>query len=111
MVVIGAGPVGLAAAAHLHQRGEPFLVLESGNTAGAAVLEWAHVRMFSPWEYNIDPASAALLRASGWIAPRGTDYPTGGDLVSQYIAPLAQLPVIAPHVRYTTRVAGLSRLG
>jgi thioredoxin reductase len=111
VVVIGAGPVGLAAAAHLHRRGERFLVVESGDEPGAAVREWAHVRMFSPWEYNVDPVSAALLRSNGWTAPRDTDYPTGGDLVTQYVAPLAAHPVIAPHLRYGTRVVGISRVG
>jgi thioredoxin reductase len=111
VIVIGAGPVGLAAAAHLHQRGERFLVLESGARAGAAVLEWAHVRMFSPWEYNVDPVSAALLRTNGWTAPRATDYPTGGDVVTHYLVPLAHHPAIAPHVRYGTRAVGISRLG
>jgi thioredoxin reductase len=111
VVIIGAGPVGLAAAAHLQRRGERFLVLESGDTAGAAVLEWAHVRMFSPWTYNVDPVSAALLRADGWTAPRESDYPTGGDLVTQYVTPLAHHPAIAPHLWYATRVLGVSRLG
>jgi len=111
VVVIGAGPVGLAAAAHLHQRGERFVVLEAGQTAGAAVFEWAHVRMFSPWKYNIDPASADLLRSAGWTAPPATDYPTGSDLVTQYVAPLAQHPLIARHIRYDARVVGISRVG
>ena len=48
VLVIGAGPVGLAAAAHLVERGLPFLVLEAGDGPGAAVAEWGHIRMFSP---------------------------------------------------------------
>src|SRR5947209_8140909 len=111
ILVIGAGPVGLAAAAHLARRGEHFVVLESADRAGATVLEWAHVRMFSPWSYNVDPVSAALLTARGWTAPPDAAYPTGADLVRDYIAPLAQHPAIASHVRYGTRVAGISRLG
>jgi thioredoxin reductase len=87
------------------------VVFEAGDRAGAAVLEWAHVRMFSPWSYSIDPAGAELLRAQGWTAPPASDYPTGGDLVRDYVAPLAAHPAIAPHVRYATRVAGVSRLG
>ncbi len=54
VVVIGAGPVGLAAAAHLAERGVEFTVLESGTEAGAAVREWGHVRVFSPWRFNAD---------------------------------------------------------
>lgn len=37
VVVIGAGPVGLAAAAHLTDRGLPFLVLEAGDDVGATI--------------------------------------------------------------------------
>ncbi|MEV7891797.1 FAD-dependent oxidoreductase, partial [Streptomyces sp. NPDC088357] len=37
VVVIGAGPVGLAAAAHLVERGLDPLVLEAGPAAGSAV--------------------------------------------------------------------------
>ena len=52
VAVIGAGPVGLAAAAHLIQRGLPVKVYEAGSTVGANVRDWGHVRLFSPWEYN-----------------------------------------------------------
>ena len=86
VVVIGAGPVGLAAAAHLHERGLPFLVLEAGDTAGAAVRQWGHVRVFSPWRYNIDPAARRLLDEAGWVAPDLEALPTGGELVGDYLA-------------------------
>ncbi len=67
VAVIGAGPVGLAAAAHLVTKGETPLVLEAGDSAGASVLKWGHVRIFSPWRHNVDRASAALLEAAGWV--------------------------------------------
>ncbi|TDC83282.1 FAD-dependent oxidoreductase [Micromonospora sp. KC606] len=111
VAVIGAGPVGLAAAAHLHERGLPFTVLEAGNTAGAAVRQWGHVRLFSPWRYNIDPAARRLLDDAGWIAPDPDTLPTGADLVGDYLQPLAALPQLKPHLRYRTRVAAISRLG
>ena len=66
VVVIGAGPQGLAAAAHLAERGLEPLVLEQGATAGAAVSEWGHVRVFSEWPELIDPAAARLLATTGW---------------------------------------------
>lgn len=111
VVVIGAGPVGLAAAAHLHERGLPFLVLEAGDGPGDAVRQWGHVRLFSPWRYNTDSAARSLLAAAGWQAPGPDVLPTGADLVNQYLAPLAQHPAIAPHVRYQARVAAVTRLG
>jgi thioredoxin reductase len=111
VAVIGAGPVGLAAAAHLVARGETPLVLEAGASAGASVLKWGHVRIFSPWRHNVDPASAALLEASGWVRPPDGDYPTGQELVERYLAPLAALPALAPHLRLHTRVLGVTRRG
>jgi thioredoxin reductase len=111
VVVIGAGPVGLAAAAHLAERGLPFLVLEAGGDAGAAVAEWGHVRVFSPWRYDVDAAAARLLAASGWRRPADDVLPTGAELVEQYLRPLAALPAVAPHVRYRAAVTDVSRLG
>ena len=62
VVVIGAGPVGLTAAAHLALRRMPFTVLEAGDAVGASIRQWGHVRLFSPWAMDIDPDAAALLR-------------------------------------------------
>ena len=64
-------------------------VLEAGPEAAHAVRQWSHVRMFSPWEFNIDKAAERLLKKVGWNAPAASDYPTGGELVAQYLEPLA----------------------
>lgn len=107
-VVIGAGPEGLAAAAHLLERGLEPLVLESGTSAASAVAEWGHVRLFSAWPELIDKASARLLESHGWTAPTG-GYPTGAEWIAQYLAPLAE--VLGDRVRYDSRVSGVSRKG
>jgi thioredoxin reductase len=111
VAVIGAGPVGLAAAAHLAERGIPFVVLEAGGGPGASVREWAHVRVFSPWDVNIDAVGRRLLEASGWTSPPGENLPTGAELVGRYLAPLAAVPQLAPHVRYGARVEAVARDG
>ena len=111
VAVIGAGPVGLAAAAHLHERGLEFVLLESGSTVGAAVREWAHVQLFSPWKYNIDTAAERLLRAAGWDSPDSAAYPTGGEIVSRYLEPLSRLPALSARTRLNARVVGVSRQG
>lgn len=111
VVVIGAGPTGLAAAAHLHERGLPFTILEAGDTPGAAVRQWGHVRVFSPWRYNVDPAARRLLDEAGWVAPDPEALPTGAELVGDYLQPLAELPQLKPHVRYGARVEAISRFG
>lgn len=109
VAVIGAGPVGLAAAAHLVGYGQPFVVLEAGPEPGAAIREWGHVRMFSPWRYAVDGATRELLEGAGWRAPEADELPTGHDLVDQFVAPLAQHPAIAPHVRINARVTAIGR--
>ena len=111
VAVIGAGPVGLAAAAHLVSRGETPIVLEAGEQVGATVRQWGHVRMFSPWRYNIDAVAAAMLEKAGRNMPDPEHLPTGRELVEQYLEPLAALPEIRPHVRLRTRVISVSRRG
>ncbi|MFF0775715.1 FAD-dependent oxidoreductase [Nonomuraea wenchangensis] len=109
IVVIGAGPVGLAAAAHLTERGLDFVVLEAGEQAGASVAQWGHVRVFSPWKYNIDAAARRLLEADGWSAPDAGWLPTGAELIGDYLAPLAKL--FGDRVRTGAKVTAISRLG
>jgi cation diffusion facilitator CzcD-associated flavoprotein CzcO len=111
VAVIGAGPVGLAAAAHLLSKGEIPIVFESGSSVGAAVLQWGHVRLFSPWRYLLDREAVALLERGGWQAPDPDGYPTGRDLVERYLIPLASTPQVQPHRRLETRVVAVSRQG
>ena len=111
VAVIGAGPVGLAAAAHLVQRGLRPMIFERGDSVGASLLEWAHVRVFSPWRFNIDSAARSLLEREGWRAPDSAGLPTGGELVERYLRPLAAVPEIAWKLKLGATVTGISREG
>lgn len=111
VIVLGAGPVGLAAAAHLHARGQEALLLEAGARIGASVREWGHVRLFSPWRYLVDERAAELLERHGWAAPPEDEHPTGAQLVRDYLEPLAGLPEIAPGLRLSHRVTAVTRIG
>ncbi len=111
VVVIGAGPVGLAAAAHLAARGQPFVLLEAQPAVGWSARQWQHVRLFSPWRYNVDPVAAEFLRQTGWATPPADVHPTGRDLVERYLEPLAGHPAIAPHLRLRHRVVAVARQG
>jgi len=111
VAIIGGGPVGLAAAAHLVTKGESFVLFEAASQVAGNVQQWSHVRLFSPWQYNIDKAAMKLLEVHGWKAPLDTDLPTGEDLVKQYLDPLAQLPQIKPYVHYDAKVVAVGRKG
>lgn len=109
VAIVGGGPVGLTAAAHLVARKEPFVLFEAGPEPGAAIRHWGHVTTFSPWRHMADGVARRLLEAEGWQAPPDELLPTGHDLVDRYVAPLAQHPGIAPHVRLNTRVVRIGR--
>lgn len=108
VVVIGAGPQGLAVAAHFAERGNETIVVERGAGPAAAVSEWGHVRLFSRWPELTDAAARRLLETSGWVAPVD-GYPTGAEWVDRYLAPLAG--ALGERVRYSTTVTGVSRMG
>jgi thioredoxin reductase len=109
VAVIGGGPVGLAAAAHLVTRGVPVKLYEAGETVAAHVRDWGHVRLFSPWRFNTDAASTALLREHGWQAPADNSLPTGHDLYAAYLQPLAETPVLRSVIETGARVRNVSR--
>jgi thioredoxin reductase len=109
VAVIGAGPVGLAAAAHLLERGETPIIFETGMEVGANIRQWQHVRMFSPWEFTVDSATVRLLEAHGWQMPPKDELPTGGDLLERYLLPFANLPEVREHLHLGARVVAVSR--
>ncbi|WEZ83400.1 NAD(P)-binding domain-containing protein [Rhizobium sp. 32-5/1] len=111
VAVIGAGPVGLAAAAHLVGRGIRPLILERGRSAGASLLSWGHVRVFTPWRYVTDEAAVDLLSLTDWAKPADDAIPTGREIVEDYLEPLARLPAIASNLVYGATVTSISRHG
>lgn len=111
VAVLGAGAVGLAAAAQLIERGIPFFVLEAGASVGANLRQYGHVRLFSPWQYNVDPAMARLLAPTGWQAPPAAGLPLAQEIVDRVLTPFAQLPQVSAALHLNTRVTALSREG
>jgi hypothetical protein len=111
VAIIGAGPVGLAAAAHVLERGMTPVVLEAGTEPAHAVRQWQHVQLFSPWEYNIDKAAERLLSSIGWNSPDPHVYPTGAELIERYLDPLARKTILKDVIRTSSRVTAVSRLG
>ncbi|KKX29362.1 FAD-dependent oxidoreductase [Rhizobium sp. LC145] len=111
VAIIGAGPVGLAAAAQLVQWGIRPIVLEAGQSAGSSLRTWGHVRVFSPWRYVVENAAASLLGRSGWRMPDLDELPTGAEIVERYLEPLAALPEIEPNIVYGATVTAVTRAG
>jgi thioredoxin reductase len=69
------------------------------------------VHVFSPWRYNIDEAARTLLEQTEWVAPNPEALPTGGEIVRQYLEPLAAHPAIAPHLVFEAEVFSIRRAG
>ena len=111
VAVIGSGPVGLAAAAHLIARGLPVKVYEAGSEVSSNIRDWGHVRVFTPWRYCVDEAATALLNRNGWKLPAADHWPTGAELVSSYLEPLAGTPELAAVIETDARVTAISRQG
>ncbi|MBI1769569.1 MAG: NAD(P)-binding domain-containing protein [Bacteroidetes bacterium] len=109
IAIIGAGPVGLAAAAHLKVRGQAFILFEAGSTVASNILSWKHIRVFSPWRYNIDKAARQLLTETNWQSPDDDGLPTGKELYHQYFKPLAELPFIEPNIHLGSKVLSIGR--
>ncbi|HEY0750157.1 MAG TPA: NAD(P)-binding domain-containing protein [Chitinophagaceae bacterium] len=109
IAIIGAGPVGLAAAAHLNKYKLPFILFEAGSAAGSNILNWMHVKVFSPWRYNIDKAAEALLSETNWQSPDKEELHTGWEFYEQYLEPLAKHPSIQPFIHLNSKVIAISR--
>ena len=89
VAIIGAGPVGLAAAAHVLERGLQPIVLEAGDAVGLR-------------DATMGPRPTILAlgiqHRQGGGTPVGDDrlefsrarqYPTGAEMVERYLEPLA----------------------
>ena len=109
VAIIGAGPIGLAAAANLAIQKVPFIVLESGQQVAENIRKWQHVHLFSPWQYDIDKAARKLLEETDWQSPQDDLLPTGKELIDQYLKPLSELPILKESIRYNSKVVSISR--
>lgn len=110
--IIGAGPIGLAAAANLVEQGLEPLIFEAGPRVASSMWDWGHVRLFTPWSYLIDPPSRRLLEArTDWRAPDEDYVPYAKELVEQFFEPLATLDGIAENIRLNHKVVSVAKDG
>jgi hypothetical protein len=97
--------------ARLIERHLPFVVLEAGDRVGANLLDYGHVRLFSPWQFNVDPAMAKLLAPTGWTHPPLSELPLAGAIVERVLQPFAELPAVKAALQLRTKVVSVSREG
>jgi thioredoxin reductase len=111
LVVLGAGPIGIETALNASVAGFDVTVLEAG-AIGANVAQWGHIKMFSPWSMNTSSLGVDLLKKSGRPPFDDPDaFPTGRELVAQYLLPLTRTPLLAKRVVTGCRVLGVGRDG
>lgn len=110
LAIIGAGPVGLEAAAAALAAGFDVHVFERGDVA-AHVQAWGHVPMFTPWRSNVGPAARALLARHGRHVPDDDSCPSGHEFAERVLLPLAATPELAPRVHTHAQVVQVSRRG
>ena len=112
VVVIGAGPVGLAAAANLVERGMEPLLFEAGPQVASSMRDWGHVRLFTPWKYLIDPVSRRLLeQETTWEPPPSEMVPYAREVVEQYLVPVSQLAKIQSGLKLNHKIVAITREG
>jgi thioredoxin reductase len=112
IAVLGAGPIGLEAALYARTLGYPVTVYEKGRV-GDHLRAWGHVATFTPWSLNVSPLGRQrLLETSAWRPePDPGAFPTGQDVVREYLEPLAGLPEMEGTIREGVRVAAVGRTG
>lgn len=112
IAVIGAGPIGLEAALYARYLGYDVDVYERGRVA-ENLLQWGHVRMFSPFGHNRSPLGLAALKAQdpAWQAPGDDELLTGRELAARYLIPLAHSDLLADSIHERTSVVAIGREG
>lgn len=108
LAIIGAGPVGLEAAARAARAGLATAVFDAGAVADH-VRAWGWLRLFSPFEWNAGPAGLELLGGREAELPAAGELLTGTELRTRYLLPLAAALRSRVDLREGARVRDVSR--
>lgn len=107
VLVIGAGPMGIAAAIGAADRGCEVTVLERGEV-GASLRTWGATRFFSPLAMNVSPRMRELL---GDDMPDGEALLTGAEYADRVLVPLSERAPLAGRVKIGHSVVAVGRRG
>ncbi|SDK02910.1 NAD(P)-binding domain-containing protein [Sediminibacillus albus] len=109
IVVIGSGPVGLAAAAHLNKYNQPFLILEKGSKIVSNILEWRNVQLFSHGNSIWMRLPNSYYKRLIGLNLKLINWPTGKELVEEYLEPLANHPQIKERILYQAEILNITK--
>jgi thioredoxin reductase len=107
VLVIGAGPIGVAAAIGAADRGCAVTVLEA-EEPGASLRKWGATRFFSPLSMNVSPRMQELL---GSAMPDGDALLNGAEYVERVLLPLVERAPLRGRVLSGHRVIAIGRRG
>jgi thioredoxin reductase len=108
LVVIGAGPVGLAAALGGAARGAEVTLFER-DRVGGSLRRWGETRLYSPLEMNV---TDEMLQVLGSARPDAQALLTGPEFVEQVLEPVAAslgARVVTGHRVLAVGRAGMTR--
>ena len=107
VLVIGAGPMGIAAAIGAADRGADVTVLERGEV-GASLRTWGATRFFSPLHMNV---SARMRELLGDAMPDPDALLTGDEYVDRVLLPLVGRQPLKGRVHTGRTVIAVGRRG
>jgi NADPH-dependent 2,4-dienoyl-CoA reductase/sulfur reductase-like enzyme len=108
IAIIGAGPIGLEAALRAVMDGHDVNVYER-RRIGASLMDWGHVKLFSPWAMNVSPLGLDVIGHRG--VPADDDLVTGRQMVEAYLEPLGRSSQLVGRIHEGVTVAHVGRDG
>jgi hypothetical protein len=105
IVILGSGPIGLEAALYARFLGYSVAIYEQGREVAAAVNQWGHVTMFTPFRMNRSPLGLAAIGAQdeAYRPPADDELLTGQAWRERYLVPLSQTDLLADHIHLDQR--------
>jgi len=110
VAILGAGPIGLEAALEAARRGFEVRVYEAGQV-GEHLRRFESVALFTPFGMNSSPEGRERLRSADVPLPSDAALLSAGELVENYLVPLARLSELAASIRERERVTHVGRGG
>jgi thioredoxin reductase len=108
VLVIGAGPIGLAAGLRALRRGHDTTILEADGAVGAALRGWGQTRFFSTLGMNLPDDARELLAPATTPSDRLL---TGPEFADDVLSPLSETAPLSGRIRTNTRVVCVGRAG